>query len=258
MKKISFLCGMPRAGNTILGALINQNKNVTLTANSIVPDILHESWKIKHNMSFQNFPDNNALDIYLENIVQNYYSSFKSNFIIDRGPWGTPGNIMLLQKYYKHPLKFIVLTRNVLECMASFVRITKKINKKKLEKECENLFKRDHIFGMNIWAIQNLIKETKINTNIKIHYVTYDNLINKPQEEIKKIFAFIEAPYEKIKETNFNDFEINGIKYNDLVYSDSFNDLHKIRTDSIKKNKIVISKILPKKIINKYKDAYIF
>jgi hypothetical protein len=258
MKNISFLCGMPRSGNTILGALVNQNKNITLTANSIVPDILHDSWKIKHNLSFQNFPDNNALDIYLENIVQNYYSSFKSEFIIDRGPWGTPGNLMLLQKYYKHPLKFIILTRDPLECLASFIKITK-VKKNKIEKECERLIKRDHIFGMNVWSIQNLIKEAKINTNIKLHFMTYDNLVKNTQEEIKNLFKFVGAPYKEIKEKNFNSFEINDTKYNDIVFSDTYHtNLHDIRTDNIKKIKTDISKILPKKIIDKYKNVTIF
>jgi hypothetical protein len=258
MKNITFLCGMPRAGNTILGALVNQNKEITLTANSIVPDILHESWKIKHNMSFQNFPDNNALDIYLENIIQNYYSSFKSKFIIDRGPWGTPGNIMLLQKYYKHGLKFIILTRDPLECMASFIKILR-VKKNKIEQECENLLKRNNIFGMNVWSIQNLIKESRINTNIKLHFMKYDDLINNPQKELKNLFKFIGILYKPIKEKNFNNFEINGIKYNDNVFSDTYHtNLHDIRTDSISKNKTDILKILPKKIISKYKDSRLF
>ena len=41
MKKIYFLCGLPRAGNTLLGSIVNQNKNIKITANSIVPDILY-------------------------------------------------------------------------------------------------------------------------------------------------------------------------------------------------------------------------
>lgn len=258
MKNITFLCGMPRAGNTILGALVNQNKEITLTANSIVPDILHETWKIKHNMSFQNFPDNGSLDIYLENIIQNYYSSFESKFIIDRGPWGTPGNIMLLQKYYKHVLKFIILTRDPLECMASFIKILR-VKKNKIEQECENLLKRNNIFGMNVWSIQNLIKESKINTNIKLHFMNYDDLINNPQKELKNLFKFIGVSYKPIKEKNFNNFEVKGVKYNDNVFSDTYHtNLHDIRTDSISKNKTNILKILPKKIISKYKNSKLF
>lgn len=258
MKNISFLCGMPRSGNTLLGALINQNKKVVLTANSVVPDILHETWKVKHTMSFQNFPDNDSFDKYLENIIQKYYSSFEQKFIIDRGPWGTPGNLMLLQKYYKHQLNFIVLTRDVLECMASFINIMK-IEKNKIEKTCENFLNRTEMLGLSIWSIQNLIKESKTNSNIKIHFLTYENLIKNPLKEIKKIFDFLKIPSSSINLKNFDDFSVNSIKYNDAVWSDIYHtNLHDIRTNCIKKNKMELNKILPKKIINKYKNVRLF
>ena len=40
MKKIYYLIGMPRAGNTLFGSLLNQNPRVRVTANSIVPEIM--------------------------------------------------------------------------------------------------------------------------------------------------------------------------------------------------------------------------
>ena len=49
MKEIYFLSGMPRAGNTLLGALINQNKKITVTANSIIPELLCKLSLLKKN-----------------------------------------------------------------------------------------------------------------------------------------------------------------------------------------------------------------
>jgi hypothetical protein len=39
MKDIFFLHGLPRAGNTVFGSIMNQNKDVAVTANSICADI---------------------------------------------------------------------------------------------------------------------------------------------------------------------------------------------------------------------------
>ena len=41
MKEIFFLEGLPRAGNTLLGSILNQNPDIAVTANSITPDILY-------------------------------------------------------------------------------------------------------------------------------------------------------------------------------------------------------------------------
>ena len=44
-KKYYFLSGLPRAGNTLLSSFINQSKKVKATANSILPNILFETFK---------------------------------------------------------------------------------------------------------------------------------------------------------------------------------------------------------------------
>ena len=42
MKEIFFLSGLPRAGNTLFGSLMNQNPDVAVTANSITADTMGE------------------------------------------------------------------------------------------------------------------------------------------------------------------------------------------------------------------------
>jgi len=38
-KKVYFLTGFPRAGNTVLAAILNQNKNIGATGHSSLPDV---------------------------------------------------------------------------------------------------------------------------------------------------------------------------------------------------------------------------
>ena len=45
--KYFFVTGLPRAGNTLLSSLLNQNPDITATANSVVPEILYRLEEIK-------------------------------------------------------------------------------------------------------------------------------------------------------------------------------------------------------------------
>ena len=59
MKKIKviFLCSLPRAGNTLLGSMVNENKKIKATPNSITLEILYQLNELKNFPAFQNFPD---------------------------------------------------------------------------------------------------------------------------------------------------------------------------------------------------------
>ena len=93
LKQYYFLCGLPRAGNTLLASLINQNPNITLTANSIVPEIIYQLASLKKTEIYRNFPDWKSLDNVIMNTFDSYYKDYSAEHIIDRGPWGTPQNL---------------------------------------------------------------------------------------------------------------------------------------------------------------------
>jgi len=254
MKNITFLCGLPRSGNTLLASLLNQNKNITATPNSVVPDLLYESFRCKHTMTYQNFPDEISLDKFCEKIIPAYYESFKSDFIIDRAPWGTPGNVMLLYKYFKQPLKFIVLTRPLIDIFISFIAI-QGIKKKDTEKHIKKMLDKKHLLGMYIWSIQNLLKEAEVDKKIQLHFLNYDDLIKNPTKEIKEIYKFIGARYKKIKTTKLSQISVNGVGYNDAVYKVDYpKPFHIIRTNKIKKNFLDPKKYLPSEVIKVYRN----
>jgi len=41
MKEIYFLTSLPRAGNTLLGSIINKNPKINLTANTLLTDVIY-------------------------------------------------------------------------------------------------------------------------------------------------------------------------------------------------------------------------
>jgi hypothetical protein len=76
MKKIYYLIGMPRAGNTLFGSLLNQNPRVRVTANSIVPEIMWSTQCLKKDEIYQNFPNEKSIDNVIKNIISNYYKDW--------------------------------------------------------------------------------------------------------------------------------------------------------------------------------------
>jgi hypothetical protein len=243
MKNIFFLNGLPRAGNTLLGSLINQTTQIKVTAASIVPDILFELNKLKFNNVYLSFKDEKSFDNVLNNVFVNYYSDWNVPNIIDRGRWGTPANLFMLKKIIKKP-KFIILYRPILECLASYVKITSPVN---INEFCDYAMSPQGMIGGFLIGIKNIIKQKE-----KFILIEYKNLIQKPEKNIKNIFNFLNLKYEKIKFKNFKQFEINGIKYNDNIIN--CKNLHKIKTDKISLNEYKVEEILSKEIINKYSN----
>jgi len=242
MKKYYFLCSLPRAGNTILGSILNQSKDIKLTANSILPEIIYQLYLIKQDQLFTNFPDHNSYNNIIQNIFNNYYKDWDVNNIITRGIWGTPTNLQLLKSIIKKP-KFIILYRPVLECIASFIKIEKPID---VELRCNQLLNKEDIIGKSLWSIKNIIK------NKEDHIViNYDDLVNNTNDTLKKIFNYLKVEFENIDNNNLKQFSTNNIHYDDNVLPF---DLHTIRTNKIGLNKYKIEDYLPTNIIKQYSN----
>ena len=78
MKSYYFLLGMPRSGNTLLGSIINQNPEVSVTANTILTDIIYQIDLIKDYLIYQNFI-NYLIKRRCESIKKNDKETIKSN-----------------------------------------------------------------------------------------------------------------------------------------------------------------------------------
>jgi hypothetical protein len=242
MNNIYFLTSLPRAGNTLLGSIVNQSQHVKLTANTILTDVIYQLQLIKDIGIYKNFPDKKSLDHIIKNVFNNYYENWKVDNIIDRGPWGTPTNLEILKSIIAKP-KFIILYRPVLECLASFIKIEKPIN---VEERCHQLMSDDGIIGKNLWSIKNLIKEKE--DHIIIHYKDF---IKNPNKEIETMFNYLEISFTNFDLNNLKQFSVNNVKYDDSVFNVP---LHKIRTNKIELNKYSVKDYLPSNIIKQYSN----
>lgn len=241
MKKYYFLCGLPRAGNTLLSSILNQNSNIAVTANSIIPNLfetLRQNYKSEY---FKNFPDHLSLDNILKNLFNNYYENWKQNIIIDRGPWGTDANLEYLKKL-NFDLRFIVLHRPINEILASFIKIE---NPSNIEKRCDELMSKDNngIVARYYWSYQNLKKEKNV------LFISYNELVNNIEKQIKSIYDFLDIKYFNHYYKDLTQFKINNTEYDDSIYKAP---LHIIRTNLIEKINYKVEDILPQNVIDKY------
>lgn len=248
-KNITFLASLPRSGNTLLGALLNQNPDVAVTANSITMEIFKEVYFLKDTEVFKNFPDHDSLDNVLRAILPAYYKDWPQRYIIDRSPAGTPGNQMVLTYCMDEPPQAILLVRNLTDIFASFLKVMSQretLTPEKCDQYLSKVMVKD---GMIARALQGIQYYMRPENRDRCVIVKYDDLIADPKQAIESIHKFIGIPNFEYNYSGFNQFAIGDIKYNDTVLEYP---LHTIRTDGIYRVENEFKDQIPQRLIDKY------
>jgi len=250
-KQLFFLVAQPRSGNTLFTSIMNQNPDIACTPNSITLEIMKDLHLLKDTDVFLNYPDHKSLDNVLDSVYDTYYKEWPQPIIIDRGPVLTPGNFYLMQKYFKRPFKCIILLRDLMDVLASYMKwytenpdsFVNKFNLKTDEEKLSMIMNKDGAVAKDLEAIKNSFNYPNI-----CHYIKYDDLVSQPEKEIKKIYNFIEEPYFNHKFNNLQQVEVNGMKYDDTIVGKN---MHNIRSVVKKEYNSYIEKI-PERIKQKY------
>ena len=251
-KKIFFLAGFPRSGNTLLASILNQNPDIGCTPNSVVLEIYKDVWNLKQTDVFQNYPDHESLNRVMEAIIPTYYQHWNFKYIIDRGPAGTPGNLLLLKKFFKKDIKIIFLVRPILEVLASWISWSMRTPDNYLKKAainpteaCHYLMSKKSQITMELLCMQNLLKpENKHH----VHFVDYKEIVEKPVATIKEIYKFLGIPPFKHRFTDLDQIIVNGLGYDDTIMGKG---MHTIKTKKLIKSTTDVN-ILPSEIIKQY------
>ena len=250
-KKLFFLVALPRSGNTLFASIINQNPNIVCTANSITLEIMKDLFLLKETDVFLNYPDHRSLDNVLDSVYDNYYKDWPQEYIIDRGPVLAKGNFELIKKHFKRPFKCIVLLRDLMDVLASFMKwytenpdaFPNRFNLKNDDEKLSTFMSKEGGIAKELEAIKNAYNYPDI-----CHFVKYDDLVAKPQEEIQKIYKFLEIPFFEHQFKDLKQININGMGYDDRIVGQ---DMHTIRSVIRKKYNPYIEKI-PERIKQKY------
>ena len=258
MKDIFFLNGLPRAGNTVFGSIMNQNPNIAATANSVCADMMGGLFMLKHTDIFKNYPDHKSFDNVAKTVFKNYYKDWKQDYIIDRAPWGLPINLKFL-KETRSDIKIIVLVRDIIEVLGSFIdwsnrEPTSFINQydaKTVEEKCDMLMNKDGQIVKELIGIKHLIDQQPKDI---YHIVKFNDLISNAENTIDGVYTFLGIPKFKHDFNNIGQFKVNNISYDDTEVG---NGLHTLKTGSIAnyKEDYDAYSIIPSSIINKYKQC---
>jgi hypothetical protein len=183
-KNIFFIIGFQRCGSTLLRSILNQNSEIFVTPNSILASIVYQIYDIKNTDVYTELNDFKPFKRILNKVFDLYYQDKTQKYILDQGPWGTPGNFEVLQQInFNNKLKFICLIRPLNEMLASWCRINKPIN---VEEYIDGLIDKRAVIGKTMWSIDNLK-----NNNQEILFINYDNFCKQPEQIINKIYKFL-------------------------------------------------------------------
>ena len=251
-RKLFFLVAMPRSGNTLFASIMNQNPEIAATPNSITLEIMKDLFLLKQTDVFLNYPDHKSLDNVLDSVYDNYYKDWPQRIIIDRGPVMTTGNLELMKKHYKRPFKCIVILRDLMDVLASYMQwytenpdaFPNRYNLKNDEEKLGMIMNKNGAVAKDLEAIKN-----SCNYHDMCHYVKYDNLVTNPEQEFKKIYQFLDEPYFNHRFDNLDQVCVNELSYDDAVVGSN---MHKLFDGPVRKVYNPYIEKIPQRIREKY------
>jgi sulfotransferase len=258
-KKFYFLAGLPRSGNTLLAALLNQNPLIFCSPTSPLMDhmsafinSMESPFNVRNAENFQRSKNT------LGSIAESFYSEIKEDIIIDRHKyWGNEYHLEMIKKRITPDPKIIVTVRSIPEILASLIKLDghrlfrEAASMETVPREYMHEDDRacDYLMRVNGPIDTALLTvATALHDDYKhmFHIVEYDDIVNNPSKVMMGIYEFLgmipfEHDFNNIKKREFDNDKYVGIHP----------DTHKIRS-SISKSKTDPSMILSEYILNKY------
>jgi len=266
-KKYYFLGGLMRSGNTLISSILNQNPDIKVSPNSIVPDLYESLDNLKSRPNFDLHDSNlDLIDNFLKKSMDIFYENVDCKYLIDRnGAWGTPENLEKIKKYVTEDVKIIFPVRNITDILSSFVRSLKShpdniITQEAFEHTYPYLSDEDRIcdylmstgspmLDLQLYSLKNLLKEE----NRKyLHIIEYEDLVSNPKKQIRKIYDFLEIPYYDHDFKNICQYSFENKSYNDIESLGV--PLHSINTGIVRKRSPRSKTVLSKYAYQKYSN----
>jgi len=218
-----------------------------------------------HSTIYNNFPDSKSIDNLSKNLFNSYYKDWNTNIIIERGEWITPCNFSLLERHFQSEIKIVVLVRDVLDILKSYINLCNKdkkfhinqvynaldkttLYKSEMEEKCDIVMQKNSFVDTMLYSIKWMLENNK---QEYLHFVNYNDLVENTEHTISGIYEFLNIDYYKHRFTNLEQLNINDVSYNDEIPGVG-GEMHTIRADKIELEYSPVE--LPKSVINKYSD----
>ena len=186
-KTMYFMGGIPRAGSTVLAAILNQNPQTHVSTTSGLVNALDGLANTWHSAGLlnENDPDRKKLAQTMRGMLDAFYEDVEAPVVIDKSRgWPIPQIMGAMNQVLGRPMKIVCTVRNVPECAASFVRIAKPADLDAFMAEGQLM---DHLRAAYISLQEgyNFAPEQML-------FVDYDDLMTDPQLKLYRIHEFLE------------------------------------------------------------------
>ena len=149
----------------------------------------------------------------------------------------TPGNLELVKKHYKRPFKCVVLLRDLMDVLASYMQwytensdaFPNRFNLNSDEEKLSMIMNKDGAVAKDLEAIKNAY--------------------NYPEQEFRKIYEFLGEPYFDHRFDNVDQVNVNGLSYDDRIVGSN---MHKLFDGPVRKVYNPYIEKIPERIRKKY------
>ena len=164
----------------------------------------------------------------------------------------TLGNFSLMQKHFNRPFKCIVLLRDLMDVLASYMKwytenpnaFPNRHNLKNDEEKLGMIMDKESAVAKDLEAIKNAFNYPDI-----CYFVKYNDLVIQPEQEFRKIYEFIGEPYFNHRFNNLDQVTVNGLSYDDKIVGSN---MHKLFDGPIRKVYNPYIEKIPERIKQKY------
>ncbi len=251
-RKFHFISGLPRAGSTLLAAILNQNPRLHAGMTSPVADILGvvvAEMSAKNDFSFA-ISDQQRIAV-LRGLVENFYAAAPAPEVLFDTSRLWCGRMQLLGTLFPES-KVIACVRPLQWVMDSMERLVRAqpVNVSKVFRFDTNttVYSRVQALadprGMVGFAFQ-AIKDAFYGRYAPGHLLllSYDTLTHAPEKSMRAVYEFLGEPY---FEHDFENLEYNASEFDARV---GMTGLHTVRR---KLEAVEREPILPREIFNRY------
>ena len=255
-KTYHFLAGLPRSGNTMLSALLNQNPKFYSSPISALGPLIYSMIQTgTHETYTRNIENVYRTESLFRSIFDVYYSEIDRPIIFDRAKqWGYDWSMAFFREYLTKTPKIIFTTRDIDEILASFISVNNGyldpkniigLNDEDIKNViCDNLMQDDQEIMQSMSALKNLLLEENKNC---LHIVEYNDLVFDPETSMARIYEFLGLEYYQHDFNNIIKIESDNDSAIGLPH-----DMHNVEK-SIKKS-VTDTSILPNIAKSKYSN----
>lgn len=239
-KTYYFMSGLPRSGSTLLSALLNQNPRFYSGPSSpVVPTMIALEQSLSNDELYLAYPKQQQAAKIISSVLENWYSDVEKPVIFEKNrSW--VNRLHYIPGYFNIQPKILCPVRDISEILASFISMYRRnpysgqsripfldemLIKSNIplsdDNRCEVLCSPGGILGASYNGIKQVFAEGK---EKQIHLIEYNDLINNPEETMKKIYDFLGEEYYKHDFTNIENIHREN---DELVYG--LRDMHDVR-----------------------------